>query len=216
MCERCGVPVEFTDDGYLIHHTSGCPPAPDARDPGDVASAPPEPPEVSPKPALPPQLCRRLGDAAPHVAGFCEMAPGIPWSAEILDDMLGGTDLEHKYWQLDSGREDGMKIQLRCDVDTRKVKKQTLKEIVTRVETRMPRERRPSLFAVKAFPFDRAGLRRAIEFTQGVVNKLKQKGFCPCWETYTPPPDLDIPATKRICVGKTGRCVCCIMKLAHE
>ena len=125
MCERCGVPLEFTDDGYLIHHTS-----------------------VSPKPALPPQLCRRLGDAAPHVAGFCEMAPGIPWSAEILDDMLGGTDLEHKSWQLDSGREDGMKFQLRYDVDTRKVKKQTLKEIVTRVETRMPRERRPSLFVV--------------------------------------------------------------------
>lgn len=26
MCERCGVPLEFTDDGYLIYHTDGCPP----------------------------------------------------------------------------------------------------------------------------------------------------------------------------------------------
>ena len=129
--------------------------------------------------------------------------------------MLDGRDLEHWFWQFDSKRADGMKILLRYDVATKRVKKQTLKEIVARVDTRMPRERRPSYFDLQRFPFDRAGMRRAIEFTQGVVNKLKRKGFCPCWETFTPPPDLDIPATKRICVGKTGRCTGCVMKLAH-
>ena len=77
MCEHCGAPLEFTADGYLIYHTNGCPPVSDASDPGD-ANAPPETPENLPKPALPPQLCQRLGDAAPHVADFCEVAPGIP------------------------------------------------------------------------------------------------------------------------------------------
>ena len=165
MCEHCGVPLEFTEDGYLIYHTSGCPPAPDARDPGDAARAIQDPSETSPKEALPPQLCRRLGDAAPRVADFCEMAPGIPRSAEILDDVLSGTDL-NRYWELDSARADGMKIQLRYDVDIRKAKKQTLKEIAARIDTKMLRERRPSCFAAERFPFDRAGLRRAIEFTQ--------------------------------------------------
>ena len=25
MCERCGLPLEFADDGYLIYQTNGCP-----------------------------------------------------------------------------------------------------------------------------------------------------------------------------------------------
>ena len=42
--------------------------------------------------ALPPQLEQTLPEtAAASVSQFCEMAPGIPWSNQILDD---GGDLE--------------------------------------------------------------------------------------------------------------------------
>ena len=39
--------------------------------------------------AIPPQLARVIPeDAAALVQEFCLMAPGIPWSSQILDDML--------------------------------------------------------------------------------------------------------------------------------
>lgn len=210
MCEHCGAPLEFTESGYLIYHTNGCPPAPGAGDPG----ATPEP--LGNKAALPPQLCQALGDAAPKVAEFCEMAPGVPWSAELLDDMLSGSDLYYRFWRLKSGRADGMEIHMSYEVATRKANKQQIKEIRTRILTKMPREGMTCGFACREFPFDRAGLRHAIEFTQSAVNKLRRKGVCPCWEDYTPPLGYDMPAPKRICVGTTGRCVDCILELAHK
>ena len=37
--------------------------------------------------SLPPQLAQTLGDAAPSVVQFTELAPGIPWSPQILDGL---------------------------------------------------------------------------------------------------------------------------------
>ena len=36
---------------------------------------------------LPPQLDRTLGDAAPSVAEFSELGPGIPWTPQLLGDL---------------------------------------------------------------------------------------------------------------------------------
>ena len=37
---------------------------------------------------LPPQLAAALGDNASNVAEMCFLAPGIPWSNQLLDDMM--------------------------------------------------------------------------------------------------------------------------------
>ena len=38
--------------------------------------------------AIPQQLAEQLSDPAGAVQEFCNMAPGIPWTNQILDDML--------------------------------------------------------------------------------------------------------------------------------
>ena len=32
MCEHCRSPLKFTEDGFLVYHTNGCPPTPNGRD----------------------------------------------------------------------------------------------------------------------------------------------------------------------------------------
>ena len=47
-----------------------------------------------PQPAvhLPPQLAAALGDQASSVAELCFLAPGTPYSTQLLDDMLADLD----------------------------------------------------------------------------------------------------------------------------
>jgi len=163
-------------------------------------------PAVQP-PQLPPQLAEMLpGPAALSASRFCELAPGIPFSAEVLDDILNAGVTECV--ALPTGFANGMNILVGYHVfDHRVVKSVRVKQISATVKTYLAGNV-SELFVGKTFPHDRSGLRHAIEFTQRSVNNLKRKGFCPCWEI-----DQDV---KRICIAKTGRCAKCIVKVAHE
>lgn len=177
---------------------------------------------VSQIPDLPPQLAEMLPmPAGLSVSRLCEMAPGIAFSAELLDDMLGvlvvptqsaielasfGGVIECA--GLPTGFANGMKIYVGYHVfEHRRVKNARVQRISANVRTKCPGQD-VEFFVGGTFTCDRLGMRAAIEFTQRSVNNLKRKGFCPCWESE--------PSVKRICIAKTGLCAKCIVKIAHE
>ena len=165
--------------------------------------------------ALPQQLTDlmiggRIGDVAPCVASFSEMAPGIPWSTPVLEEMLENgvsTLLE----TVTTGR-DGSRISVEFLCGYRKVKKEHIKDSINVQVTTEFDGVENSLYrhGLEEFPHTVVGLRHAIEHGQRVVNKLKRKGYCECWKQQGRYP------VKRLRVGETDRCTKCILKSCFE
>jgi hypothetical protein len=159
--------------------------------------------------ALPPQLEQTLPEtAAASVSQFCEMAPGIPWSNQTLDDMVEtlkeNSVLSKTTWGSAS-------INASIFRFFKMVKKEEKVELKAHVSYcsghRVNGYETAELFAEKKFPLDRNGVKESIEFLQKGVQNLKRRGMCePCLALERP--------VKRIRVGETGLCASCLMRRA--
>ena len=161
-----------------------------------------------PRPAvhLPPQLAAALGDQASSVAELCFLAPGVPYSAQLLDDMLadissdglvaeceaGGTRVcatVHRY-EIDGTRTRPGKVGLTARVQGKRAADPT------------PIVREPCRSSPDQ-PADRAGLRAQLEWCRRASSDFIRRGFCDaCY-------DLDPPA-KRLRVGGSRECAQCV------
>ena len=144
------------------------------------------------------------------------MAAGIPWSDDLLDGLLacvdrGGIDLP----TLETRRERitgliNVHATKRAEKDDAcSAQKYILVTVCLRA--RLHGGLGQPDFLDKRFPFDRNGLKQAIEWLQQNVNRLKRQGLCRTCLAYNEPP------LKRLCVGRTGMCgVCVLAKAVRE
>jgi hypothetical protein len=168
--------------------------------------------------AIPPQLAEVLSDHAAAVQEFCNMAPGIPWTNQTLDDMLDnldkkGTPSEQSNTLYLQSRFDatinGIKlIEVRIMRQGRKVKKTWKRCINAAVYYEWDR----GVMSIgpdydKDFDFDRKGLKDAISFVQEKVQNIKRRGLCNTCLTAERP-------RKRLRVGDTGLCSTCLLQKA--
>ena len=163
---------------------------------------------------------------ASSVASFCEMAPGVPYSQQLLDDILEGLQVTHEIYisaqhlwgdyyfnSLDTPGFAFIDVRLFCI--KRKAKgatKQSLEAQVTfkagGINDAPPNvsfQYENATFAgCKEFPFDREGLKAAIEYLQMIVQNLKRCGLCAqCLAMARP--------VKRLRVGQSGLCGSCLL-----
>ena len=140
--------------------------------------------------SLPPQLALMLGDVAGNVAACAEMAPGVPWSNAILDEMV--EDLG--YFQKNYPTPDGsthvtvsiVSSQMRLKGETRSEYEVSVcaRKAPDIEEAQAPRAHG---LGTSRFPRTREGLREALEFGRAKVNRWMRTGFCkPCADA-TPP-----------------------------
>jgi len=130
---------------------------------------------------LPPQLVQTLPEtAAAAVSQLCEMAPGIPWSNQILDDMaetLKNQGAISSKLALSLPVDGIAKIEADLFCGSQKVKKEWKTEIRAVVHYYCGRQNQhgyehPGCFS-KSFPMDRPGVKMAIEFLQESVQNVK-------------------------------------------
>ena len=119
---------------------------------------------------LPPQLVQTLPEtAAEMVSQLCEMAPGIPWSNQILDDMLETLKSNSISSKLAlSPPVDGITtIEASLIRNSQRVTKELKTEIGAMVHYYCGRQNQhgyehPGCFA-KSFPMDRTGIKKAYQ-----------------------------------------------------
>ena len=165
---------------------------------------------------LPPQLVQTLpGPAAASVGQLCEMAPDIPWTNQILDDILESLKGDPLYISVArpvSSLVDGItKFDAFLICERHKVKKEMKMEIRAFVRYYCGRQDRhgyeqPTDFE-EFFPMDRTGVKKAIEFLQASVQNVKRRGLCQTCLTSEPP-------LKRLRVGGSGFCSSCVLQKA--
>ena len=132
--------------------------------------------------ALPPQLAAVLGDNAAMVAAYSELAPGIPASTEVFEDMF--RSLKTDIVSVVDSRNDKMKITARINHVYKKMEIVGLEAIVscvTGLDDAGPPEHRYELRALavtQEFPFTVAGTKAAIEYIRKETNYAKRSGFC--------------------------------------
>ncbi len=161
---------------------------------------------------IPPQLDNVLpGPALLSVNEMCEMMPGIPWSNQILDDLLDTLGDYNIFPEINFlPPVNGItKIEVGLFRQRMKVKGGWKMEIDARVSYycghlnqhghECPGQKE------KIFPMDRTGVKAAIEFLQTSVQDIKRRGLCEPCRT------LELPV-KRLLVGSTGLCGTCLMK----
>ena len=165
---------------------------------------------------IPPQLEQELPEtAAAALSQFCEMAPGIPWSNQILDDML--ETLKSNSYSIPSKLAlsppvDGItKIEANLIRAGQRVKKEWKAEVRAMVHYYCGRQNQHgyehSGSFEKTFPMDRTGLKKAIEFLQETVQNVKRRGLCETCLASDPP-------RKRLRVGAAGLCTTCLVTKA--
>ena len=161
--------------------------------------------------ALPPQLEQTLPEtAAASVSQFCEMAPGIPWSNQTLDDMVE-TFKQGSVLSKTTTAPGFAQINASIFRVSKMVKKEEKVKLNAQVSYcsghRVNGYETAELFAEKKFPLDRNGVKESIEFLQKGVQNLKRRGMCePCLALER--------SVKRIRVGETGLCVSCLTRRA--
>ena len=151
--------------------------------------------------ALPPQLAHLLGDLAPTVSEYSELAPGIPASKEVFEDMFHM--LKHRCFRSEPTNVTDFHVRVSI---TRNFKKQDVTSLLAAVECYSgvndagPVSNRYELgmtTACKEFPFTFAGTRAAIHFLAEEKNYAKRRGFCSdCLAQETPKKRLRIAGTK--------------------
>ena len=161
--------------------------------------------------AIPPQLACKLSDHAAAVQEFCNMAPEIPWTNQMLDDMLDslnetvGVSTEMQMTPPVHGL---TKIHAQIMVFSWKLKKKVKRDIraIVSYYGGMRGFEIPNNLE-KNFDFDRAGLRNAICFLQKHTQNVKRRGLCEACLTGERP-------TKRLRVSDTNLCSHCLLKKA--
>ena len=136
---------------------------------------------------LPPQLSRALGDAAASVEQFAELAPGIPWSPQILDGLYdqlldkGGYEVTITtlpgYAQVTAA--------ITCEYDEKGGEPVILGFLADVLVFRgipdtphpHPHEH-PYIPKSKCFPNSKQGLKDAFDFLKESVNQVARTGFC--------------------------------------
>ena len=154
---------------------------------------------------LPPQLANVLGDAASTVAELCFMAPGVPWSARLLDDLL--TDFRHGNAMTATCDSAGACI---CAVIAQRSLRVTRKQpggnmLVAYLHAKRSNDQRPLMYSRVYYApdqsFDRAGLRKQIEWCQRTANDILRRGFCDhCYDSEPPAKRLRVSGTQ--CCGR--------------
>ena len=164
--------------------------------------------------AIPQQLARELSDHAAAVQEFCNMAPGVAWSNQMLDDMLDSlsecsvrTDMK-----MTPPVQGLTLISVALFRDYRKVKKDVFQREIRAVVSyygglKGSRGLEIPNTVEKTFGFDRAGLKDAICFLQRQVQNLKRRGLCQTCLTDERP-------TKRLRVSDTNLCSHCLLNKA--
>ena len=165
--------------------------------------------QLSTEAHLPPQLANALGDAASSVvAEMCFMAPGTPWSAQLQDDLLADLCHGEMVATCDSGG-----TCIRAAIFGRTVKatrKQPRRdELVAYIQSK--RSSDPVQVAYMSLdyapeqPFDRAGLRKQIEWCQQKAHDILRRGYCDrCYDGK--------PRAKRLRVSGTQVCRHCLFE----
>ena len=153
---------------------------------------------------LPPQLANALGDAASNVAELCFMAPGIPWSAQMLDDMLADF---HRGGEMTTGCISG-DFCIRAAIILKTTRKRPCGEsLVAYIQAKRSSDPQPIVHAkvydAAGQPFDRAGLRKQIEWCQQTANDILRRGYCGrCYHGEPPAKRLRVSGTQAC-----GRCL---------
>jgi hypothetical protein len=235
-CERCGKELEFTEDGYCIQHATNhecsiaCgypyPYMPDSvrTDPDaapvteetQVAPAPePAPVQTPAAPTgIPPQLANVLGDAAGNVAGFAELAPGIPASDQILDDLFrDAQDISTCLYVESVDCFEGTRVEVRIEPEhKKKILTGFCADIAyysggTRGVTYYPRTPANTMvFHMRSeFPPTKAGIKQAFDYIKEEVNRINIRGFCAeCRNGER--------QRKRLRVRGAGVCASCVLR----
>ena len=151
--------------------------------------------------ALPPQLAHILGDLASNVSEFSELAPGIPASKEVYEDMYHY--LKRQDICSDTTSTAGFRVEANI---LRIVKKRVTTSLHAQVECYSGvKDAGPPSYryeigttvAYEEFPFTVAGTRAAIHFIAEEKNYAKRRGFCSdCLAQETPKKRLRIAGTK--------------------
>ena len=154
--------------------------------------------------AIPPQLACMIPDAAGAlVQEFCLMVSGINWSSQIVDDMLSTLGNSIIGSRIEFTPPVGGLTKIDADLVTEGSKKKKIKAIVYYY---CGNHNYPNKIE-KVFEFDRDGMKAAICFLQETVQNVKRRGLREtCLEGK--------PATKRLRVGDTGFCSCCLLAKA--
>ena len=164
--------------------------------------------------AIPPQLACKLSDHAAAVQEFSNLAPGIPMTNQMLDDMLETLSLQI-IWQVQSVFSppvDGLvRIDVYFQIHEQKIGKAVTKYIRVGVGCwggmDHPVISHGERDFQKRFEFDRQGLKQAICFAQEKAQNIRRRGFCePCLKRESP--------AKRLRVGDTGVCALCLLHKA--
>jgi hypothetical protein len=161
---------------------------------------------------IPPQLDHVLpGPALLSVNEMCEMMPGIPWTNQILDDLVD-TLRDTNIFQVNnlSPPVGGITaITVGLYHERTRVKGKRKMEISARVfyycSAQSHRGHENPATKVTIFPLDRTGVKAAIEFLQATVQNIKRRGMCEPCRTLEPP-------VKRLRVGNSGLCASCLVK----
>ena len=179
-----------------------------------VAQTSPPPIATEAAVQLPPQLAAALGDNAARVADMCFLAPGVPWSNQLLDDMLA--DLRAGRFGLTDCDRNGTSIRvgisLQIVMETRRRPRQeTLKAHIS-VFHPLDRGVRNAAYtfweSAPETPSDRAGLRKQIEWCQQTADNIFRRGFCNlCSEG-----NAEQRPAKRLRVSGTQMCSKCLFK----
>ena len=165
------------------------------------------PPTQSAAAHLPPQLAEALGDQASSVAELCFVAPGTPWSTQLLDDMLA--DFHHGGAMTATCDSGGTCIRAAIFLRTLKVtrKRPRSDNLVTYIQAKRSADPDPIVYARVRYapeqPFDRAGLRKQIEWCQQTASHILRRGYCDhCYDGE--------PPAKRLRVSGTQACGQCL------
>ena len=159
---------------------------------------------------LPPQLATVLGHHAASVAELCFMAPGTPWTTQLLDDLLADLRSSRNSALLAECVANG--ICVRADIQLYSYsagrKQPTKYELVAHVYAKRGTDEIPldqwRFFSSSSQPVDRAGLRKQIEWCQQTASTIFRRGFCDRCYDKTPP-------AKRLKVTGTQECHYCLL-----
>ena len=158
--------------------------------------------------AFPPQLATLLGDAAKNVAAFGEMAPGVPWSNALLDEMLEGFDRVEHIYAFDRG---DVRVSIQAAEQGRKTVHRSLQvQVLVKRSTDSWQYgsisgTSPVTLGFDVFTRDRSGLRAALEYARKKVNLFRKTGFCAPCLTAEPP-------KKRQRLLHASECIHCLTK----
>ena len=166
--------------------------------------------------ALPLQLSQMLGDAAPKVADFTELLPGVPWTKQLMEDLSYQLRNHGRFEVVLTTIPGFAKIVALLAHCTRKRTKEEQCELHAEVlcyrgvadypRFRPPMEA-PCATHFETFPDTPMGAKDAFELLKSSVQYLSRRGFCEGCLQQEPP-------KKRIRLQSCDVCGECLLKRA--